>query len=54
MRILSLECSASPASAAVTEDGKILAYSFVNIKLTHSQTLLPMIENALKSAKLKF
>lgn len=54
MKILSLECSASPASSAVTEDGKILAYSFVNIKLTHSQTLLPMIENALKSAMLKF
>ena len=54
MKILSLECSASPASSAVTEDGKILAYSFVNIKLTHSQTLLPMIENTLKSAMLKF
>lgn len=54
MKILSLECSASPASAAITEDGKILASSFVNIKLTHSQTLLPMIENALSSALLKF
>lgn len=54
MKILSLECSASPASAAITEDGKILASSFVNIKLTHSQTLLPMIENSLKSAMLKF
>ena len=54
MKILSLECSAAAASSAVTEDGKILASSFVNIKLTHSQTLLPMIENALKSAMLKF
>lgn len=54
MKILSLECSASPASAAIIEDGKILASSFVNIKLTHSQTLLPMIENALNSAMLKF
>ncbi len=54
MKILSLDCSAGPASAAVTEDGKVLAYSFVNIKLTHSQTLLPMVENALKSAMLGF
>lgn len=54
MKILSLECSASPASAAIMEDGKILASSFVNIKLTHSQTLLPMIENALSSAMLSF
>lgn len=54
MKILSLECSASPASAAIIEDGKLLASSFVNIKLTHSQTLLPMIENALNSAMLKF
>lgn len=54
MKILSIECSATPASAAVLEDGKVLVSSFVNIKLTHSQTLLPMIENALKSAMLKF
>ncbi|MEE1239351.1 MAG: tRNA (adenosine(37)-N6)-threonylcarbamoyltransferase complex dimerization subunit type 1 TsaB [Acutalibacteraceae bacterium] len=54
MKILSLDCSAGPASAAVTENGKILASAYVNIKLTHSQTLLPMIENALNSAMLKF
>ena len=47
MRILSVECSAGPASAALTEDGKILASSFVNIKTTHSQTLMPMISQIL-------
>ncbi len=52
MKILSIECSASPVSAAITEDGKILAYSFQNVKITHSQTLLPTVENLVKAAKL--
>ncbi|MBQ4119963.1 MAG: tRNA (adenosine(37)-N6)-threonylcarbamoyltransferase complex dimerization subunit type 1 TsaB [Clostridia bacterium] len=52
MKILSMECSATPASVAVIEDGKVLASSFVNVKLTHSQTLMPMVENILNSAKL--
>ena len=44
MRVLGIECSASAASAAVVEDGKLLGEFFVNTKQTHSQTLLPMIE----------
>ncbi len=52
MKILSMECSATPASVAITENGKILASSFVNTNLTHSQTLMPMVENTLKAAKL--
>lgn len=47
MKILAVECSAGPASAAVIEDGHVCASAFVNIKLTHSQTLLPMIEGVL-------
>ena len=52
MKILSLECSATPASAAITENGKIIASAFVNVKLTHSQTLMPMAENLLSAAAL--
>lgn len=52
LKILSIECSAGPASAAIVENGKILGNSFVNIKLTHSQTLMPMIENLLSSSLL--
>ncbi len=52
MKILNLECSATPASVAITENGEILASSFVNVKLTHSETLMPMIENTLSAAKL--
>ncbi len=52
MKILAIECSATPASVAVLDGQKLLANAFVNVKLTHSQTLMPMIENTLKAAKL--
>lgn len=52
MKILSLECSATPASCAVWEDGVILASDFTNVKLTHSQTLMPMTVEMLKNANI--
>lgn len=50
MKILGVESSATAASAAVYSDGKILAVNFSNTGLTHSQTLLPMIDGVLKTA----
>ena len=50
MKILSIECSAVPCSAAITENGRIIGSAFVNVKLTHSQTLMPMIEGLLKTS----
>ena len=44
MRILGIESSSLVASAAVVEDGVMLAEYTVNHKKTHSQTLLPMID----------
>ena len=52
MKILSLECSAGPASCAVYENGVVIASDFTNVKLTHSQTLMPMTENMLKCANI--
>ena len=52
MKILSIECSATPCSVAVSENGKILASDFINEKLTHSQTLMPMVECVLKTLNL--
>lgn len=52
MKILAIECSAGPASVAIIEGKKILAHSFKNLKLTHSETLLPMVEEALSDARL--
>ncbi len=48
MKILALESSAVTASAALWEDGKCLGLTYANCGLTHSETLLPMIEGLLK------
>ena len=50
MKYLCLECSAGPASAAVFEDGKLLSSAFCNVKVTHSQTLMPMVDSVLRQS----
>ncbi len=52
MIILAVESSAGPASAAIVRDGEVLASEFLNTNLTHSETLLPLVEKALKKAGL--
>ena len=52
MKILAIDTSAGPASCAVTADGDILASALVNVRLTHSQTLMPMVEGMLRHASL--
>ena len=44
MRILAVDTSSQSASCALTEDGRLLGECFTNVRLTHSQTLMPMIE----------
>ena len=48
MRILAMDSSGLPASAAVMENGTLLAEYTVNFRMTHSQTLLPMIDAIMK------
>ena len=50
MRILAVDTSAVCAGVAVTDDGKILSECSTNTGLTHSRTLLPMIDSALRNA----
>lgn len=52
MKILGIDSTAKSASVAVTEDGKILSSFYINTGLTHSQTLMPMLDSALKCASL--
>lgn len=52
MKILALETSAVTASAAATEDERLLAQSFQNSGLTHSATLMPMVSDLLKNTGL--
>lgn len=49
MLILALESSAKAASCALCRDELLLAQSFQNSGLTHSVTLLPMVEDMLKN-----
>ena len=48
MNILAFETSAKAASAALTENGKLLAESYQNTGMTHSQTLMVMAQDLLK------
>ena len=52
MVILALESSAQSASAAVVKDGKVLSSMHLNVGLTHSVTLLPLVKQAVEGAEL--
>ncbi len=52
MNILGVESSAVSAGAALMRDGKIVAESYLNSGLTHSETLLPQIDEVLKKSKI--
>ena len=50
MKILAVDSSAKSASVAVAESGRLISECFVNNALTHSRTLMPMVENSLSQA----
>ena len=52
MKILAVDTSAITASCAVTEEGKLIAAAELRSKMTHSQTILPMVQDMLKNAAL--
>jgi tRNA threonylcarbamoyladenosine biosynthesis protein TsaB len=52
MRILGIESSSLVASVAVVEDEILTAEYTVNFKRTHSQTLLPMLDEIVKMVEL--
>lgn len=51
MKILAVDTSAVCASAAVCENEKIISLCQTNTSLTHSRTLLPMIDSLLKNSE---
>lgn len=51
MKILAVDTSAVCASVAVTEEERIISLCQTNAGLTHSRTLLPMIDAALKNSE---
>ena len=52
MRVLALDSSGIVASVAVVEDDTLVAEYTVNYKKTHSQTLLPMLDEIVKMTEL--
>lgn len=52
MKLLGLDSSGLVASVAVVEDGNLLGEYTVNYKKTHSQTLLPMLDEVARMLEL--
>lgn len=52
MKLLAIETSSLVASAAILEDDIVIAEYSVNHKKTHSQTLLPMIDEIFKQVEM--
>lgn len=53
MKILAIETSAKSVSAAVVENGVPLASAYQNMGLTHSRTLMPLVDGMLSAAGLR-
>lgn len=49
MKILAIDTSATAASVCLSEENKILGEFFTNTAFTHSRTLVPMVEQVLKT-----
>ena len=52
MRVLAIDSSGLTATVAVVEDAQTVAEYTINYKKTHSQTLLPMIDEVVKMTEL--
>ena len=52
MIILAFDASTLACSACVMKDGKILSSRYLNTGLTHSQTLLPLIDGVLNDSEI--
>ncbi len=53
MKILALDTSSQAASCALLEDQRPIGSFSINAKLTHSQTILPMVESLLSACQQK-
>lgn len=52
MLVLGIDSATNVAGVAVVSESKLVAESWLNIKKTHSQRLMPMVANVLKEAQL--
>ena len=54
MKILAIDTSGKTASVAISDGARLLWEKTVFTKLTHSQVILPMVENALEETGLDY
>jgi tRNA threonylcarbamoyladenosine biosynthesis protein TsaB len=52
MTVLALETSAQAASCAIARDGRLVGECYANAGLTHSQTVMPMVEAMLNNTRI--
>ena len=52
MRILAVDTSSTVATAAIVDDDKLVCECVLNNKLTHSQTIMPIIDECFKKSEL--
>ena len=52
MKILAVDTSSSVASAAIVDGDKLICECVLNNKLTHSQTIMPIIDDIFKKSEL--
>lgn len=52
MKILAIDTCTKSASCTILENQKILAHFFINSNITHSETIIIMIENCLNNLKM--
>ncbi len=53
MRILAFDAAGKGLSAAIIEDGRVLAEAGLNVGLTHSQRLLPLLQALMQAADIE-
>lgn len=51
MLILAVDTSSKAASCALLRDGQLMGDWFLNVPMTHSQTMLPMVQGLLSAAE---
>lgn len=52
MKVLAIDSSGMAASAAVANDNNVIAEFTINNRQTHSQTLLPMVDNVVQMSEI--
>lgn len=52
MKILAMDTSSLSASCALLDDDTVLGECFANVKLTHSQTIMPMVQGLLSQTRI--